>query len=87
MLSVLSVVDLLCHDPFIILDQNKLKSLWNVPHNRNPNVTSQEEHLASLKMGPEFRQARRIDTGHTLAGRRWQDSACTGVSIQQRGRI
>ena len=47
---MLSVVDLLCHDPFIILDQNKLKSLWNVPHNRNPNVTSQEEHLASLKM-------------------------------------
>jgi len=47
---VLSVVDLLCHDPFIILDQNKLKSLWNVPHNRNPNVTGQEEHLASLKM-------------------------------------
>jgi hypothetical protein len=24
---VLSVVDLLCHDPFILLDQNKLKSL------------------------------------------------------------
>jgi len=24
---VFSVVDLLCHDPFILLDQNKLKSL------------------------------------------------------------
>jgi len=27
-----------------------LPPIWNVPHNRNPNFTGREEHLASLKM-------------------------------------
>ena len=28
-----------------------LPPIWNVPHNRNPNFTGREDHLASLKMG------------------------------------